>query len=334
MNKSILLFAAVAMLGVGAKGQTVTDVEGNVYNTIIIGNQLWMQENLKTTKYNDGSDIAYPGGNNTSWQNNTSGAYAWYNNDSVTYGNTYGALYKWFTLNAASNGGKNICPSGWHVPTHNEWTTMERAICSSASCITDFPINLTTTGLRGTDEGGKLKETGITHWLSLNTGATNSTGFTALPGGYRLTSGSYSGMQTYGYWWTSTVDNSFYYNAWIRDLYYDFTTIERIAFRKDCGLSVRCICDTLLTTQVDENAMDEMVKIYPNPATNRVEIILNNTNAGLNFELFDLTGTIVKQALLKDPVTSIGCEDLHAGLYIYRITNSAGFNVSGKLAVQ
>ncbi len=93
-------------------------------------------------------------------------------------------------------------------------------------------------------------------------------------------------------------------------------------------------CEELLSDEFNESISSKLLTIAPNPATDHVDITLKNAIAGLNFELFDLTGTIVKQALLKDPVTSIGCEDLHAGLYIYRITNAAGFNVSGKLAVQ
>lgn len=320
MKKLILLIAGLTFLTFNNQAQTVTDIEGNVYNTVMIGTQVWMQENLKTTKYNDGTDIAYPGANNTTWQNNLSGAYAWYNNDSVTYGNTYGALYRWYAISPASNGGRNICPAGWHVPDHSEWTALERAICSSASCTTDFPFNLTTTGNRGTDEGGKLKENGSTHWWSVNLGATNSSGFTALPGGYRLASGSYSGMESAGYWWSSTTDNSFTYNAWLRDLYYGSSTSERITFRKDCGLAVRCVCDSLIT-QINENIMEQNIQIYPNPATDVLTIDCGRSQH-IKIQLTNIMGVVVYQAESINNKHEIDLSALSPGIYIISISGN------------
>jgi uncharacterized protein (TIGR02145 family) len=317
MKRILLLFAGSTLAHFTNLAQTVTDVEGNIYPTVTIGTQVWMAANLKTTKYNDGTDIAYPGANNTSWQNNITGAFAWYNNDSVTYADTYGALYKWYTLNPGSNGGKNVCPYGWHVPTHNEWTTLERAICASASCTTDFPINLTTTGNRGTDEGGKLKESGSTHWAAVNVGATNSSGFTALPGGYRLTSGSYSGYETAGYWWSTTTDNSFTLNAWLRDLSFGLSTIERITFRKDCGLSVRCICDTL-TTQVIENTYEKGINLFPNPIAQQLTIECYN-EAGLQLTLFNGLGACVLTKTLDLGINTIDVNTLPKGLYVTQV---------------
>eukprot|EP00825_Cyclidium_porcatum_P010076 TRINITY_DN15162_c0_g1_i1.p1 TRINITY_DN15162_c0_g1~~TRINITY_DN15162_c0_g1_i1.p1 ORF type:complete len:564 (+),score=55.59 TRINITY_DN15162_c0_g1_i1:400-2091(+) len=135
---------------------TVTDYDGNVYDTIHIGTQIWMKQNLKTTHYKNGTAITYPGANNTAWQNNTNGAYAWYNNNEATYKNTYGALYNWYAVNTGM-----LCPTGWHVPTDAEWTTL-------------------TTYLGGEFIAGtKLKAT--TLWESPHTIATNETGFTAFP---------------------------------------------------------------------------------------------------------------------------------------------------------
>jgi len=97
----------------------VTDIDGNVYRTVQIGNQVWMAENLKTTKYPDGTSISYPGADNTAWQNNTTGAYAWYNND-ISWKDSYGALYNWHAVNSD----KGLCPPGWHVPSDAEWTQL------------------------------------------------------------------------------------------------------------------------------------------------------------------------------------------------------------------
>ena len=136
---------------------TATDIDGNVYHTVTIGTQIWMVENLKTTRYNDGSPIPFVT-DSSSWSNLTTPGYCWYNND-TTNKNTYGALYNWFAVNTGK-----LAPTGWHVPTDDEWTTL-------------------TTYLGGESiAGGKLKETGTTHWRTPNAGATNEIGFTASSG--------------------------------------------------------------------------------------------------------------------------------------------------------
>jgi Fibrobacter succinogenes major domain (Fib_succ_major). len=202
---------------------TVTDIEGNIYNTVTIGTQTWMAENLKTTKYNDGTTI--PNVTDwTAWAALTTPSYCWYNNDATTYKATYGALYNWYTVNSTSNGGKNVCPTSWHVPTDAEWTTL-------------------TTYLGGESvAGGKLKETGTAHyWISPNIGATNETGFTALPGGYRYYSGAYSSIGSYGLWWSSTETSST--SAWGRHMHYAYSDVLRTNFNKPSGFSVRCSRD-------------------------------------------------------------------------------------------
>jgi uncharacterized protein (TIGR02145 family) len=119
---------------------SVKDMDGNTYNTVLIGTQCWMKENLKTTKYRNGAFIEYPGSNNAAWENNTSGAYAWYNNE-TGWKEKYGALYNWFAVDTASNGNKNICPTGWHVPSDAEWTIMEDYLIANG-----YNYNGTTTG--------------------------------------------------------------------------------------------------------------------------------------------------------------------------------------------
>ena len=171
----------------GAPIDPAIDADGNSYGTVTIGNQTWMAENLKTTKYKDGTAIP----NVTvdaAWAALTSGAYCYYkNNVGTDYGATYGALYNWYAVNTG-----NLCPTGWHVPTTAEWTTL-----------TDYLGGLSVAG-------GKLKETGTTHWLTPNTGATNAFGFTALAGGMRYdNNGSFWDLYEYaGYWWSSTASSS------------------------------------------------------------------------------------------------------------------------------
>ena len=197
---------------------TMTDIDGNVYKTITIGTQTWMAENLKTTKYRNG-DLIPNVTDGTAWSALATGAYCWYNND-VANKATYGGLYNWFAVADT----RNIAPTGWHVPTDAEWTTL-------------------TTFLGGESvAGGKLKEAGTSHWSSPNTGATNSSGFTALPGGYRLNNGgSFYDVGTNGNWWSSTAYGAS--NAWNRALNYYFAYAYRYYNNKQYGFSVRCVRD-------------------------------------------------------------------------------------------
>jgi uncharacterized protein (TIGR02145 family) len=157
---------------------TVTDYDGNVYQTVQIGTQIWLKENLKTTHYRDGTAIPNVSDQNQ-WSNLTSGAYCNYNN-STSNSDIYGRLYNWYAVCNSHN----LAPEGWHISTDAEWTTLR-----------DF--------LGGPEvAGGKIKEAGFTHWSSPNTGATNESGFTALGGGYRKYSGEFSGILTYENWYS------------------------------------------------------------------------------------------------------------------------------------
>jgi len=206
----------ITVTGSSGETSTVTDYEGNVYNTIKIGNQWWMAENLTTIRYNDGTAIPLVT-DNSAWATLTTPAYCWYNNDEVTYKNTYGALYNYYTVNIG-----NLCPTGWHVPSDAEWTTL-------------------TTFLGGESvASGKLKETGTTHWLSPNAGATNESRFTALPGGER-DAVSFKSLGYVASFWTST--SAIASTAYFRFLLYDRINIYRDYFAQVAGLSVRCVKD-------------------------------------------------------------------------------------------
>ena len=197
--------------------QTVTDVDGNIYHTVTIGTQVWLVENLKTTKYNNGDPIANVT-DNTAWNGLTTGAYCNYNNDPLN-STTYGYLYNWYAVNDQ----RKIAPTGWHVPSDAEWTTL-------------------TTYLGGESiASGKLKESGLSHWATPNTGATNETGFTALPGGYRDNNGVFYFVGSTGYWWSYTETYVNY--AWYRTMYSYSTTVTRNYCVKTWGNSVRCIKD-------------------------------------------------------------------------------------------
>jgi uncharacterized protein (TIGR02145 family) len=196
----------------------VTDSDGNIYQTVTIGTQVWMKENLKTTKYNDGTSI--PNVNDvTSWSELSTGAYCWYNNDNSNK-STYGALYNWYTVNSGK-----LCPAGWHVPTDSEWTIL--ATYAGGESVA----------------GGKLKETGTTHWITPNYGATNETGFTAVPTGYRAYNGGFGYKTQFGYWWTLTESSST--DVWYQYMGYDNRAVGKLAGSKNYGFSVRCIQNDL-----------------------------------------------------------------------------------------
>jgi uncharacterized protein (TIGR02145 family) len=195
----------------------ISDHDGNLYETVIIGSQLWMSENLKTTHYNNGDPIP-TGLSNDTWYNTTTGAYAVYE-DNPAYGDVYGNLYNWYTV----DDDRGVCPLDWHVPSDEEYTIL-----------TDF--------LGGTSiAGGKMKEAGLSHWNSPNTGATNESGFTGLPAGFRNYDGSYNIMGNYGYFWSSAEFSS--YDAWFRRLGYDNSDVFRYYTTKTYGFSVRCVRD-------------------------------------------------------------------------------------------
>jgi uncharacterized protein (TIGR02145 family) len=197
---------------------TITDIEGNVYHTVTIGTQKWTVENLKTTKYNDGTDI--PHGTPETWPTLTTPAYCWYNDSADVYKETYGALYNWYAVDTASNGNKNICPAGWHVPVNDEWTAL-------------------TTYLGGEDvAGGKLKETGTVHWID-NMYATNEFGFTALPAGARWNYEDFCCLGYSGYWWSTTPYDAD--NGWYREIDASSAYIYINGYDKYKGMSVRCV---------------------------------------------------------------------------------------------
>lgn len=193
----------------------LADIEGNVYNTVTIGTQFWMVENLKTSKYKDGTPIPKVT-DKIAWSNLSTSGVCLYNTDSLSFKSTYGKLYNWYTVATGK-----LCPNGWHIPSDSEWTTL-------------------TNGLGNENyAGGKLKEIGITHWADPNTGATDIAGFTALPGGARNYDGVFRNIGNYGGWWSSLEFGSM--TAWSRSLYYnDIKMISTDDYKKD-GLSVRCL---------------------------------------------------------------------------------------------
>ena len=217
----------------GGETGTVTDIEGNVYKTITIGTQEWMAENLKTTKYNDGTSIPLVTGV-TEWSNLTTPGYCWYDNDETTYKDTYGALYNWYTVNT-----DKLCPSGWHVPTDTEWTELENYLIANGY------------NYDGTTTGNKIgKSLAATSGWNSSSGvgdvgndqsSNNATGFSAFPGGRRYYYGNFGNVGNNGLWWSSSEGSTS--DAYYRNLSYYGYSLGRDNVNKQRGFSVRCLRD-------------------------------------------------------------------------------------------
>ena len=203
-------------------GKNITDIEGNSYKTVYIGTQQWMAENLNTGKYSDGTTIPNVT-DNSQWSNLTTGAWCNYNN-SDSLGKIYGKLYNWYAVSPTTNGNKNVCPSGWHLPTDAEWTVL-----------TDYLGGLSVAG-------GKMKQVGTTNWNSPNTGATNSSLFNVLPSGDRDSSpGLFHNINNLTNFWILLNTNES--NTWFNRLHNDREDVSRNFgdWFKGFGYSIRCL---------------------------------------------------------------------------------------------
>jgi uncharacterized protein (TIGR02145 family) len=195
----------------------LTDIEGNIYNSVRIGDQVWIRENLKTTKYNDNTNIPVVT-NNITWIALSTPACSWYNNSKLYGDQKYGVLYNWFAVNTGK-----LCPAGWHVPNDDEWTTLVEYMGGEYYA------------------GGRLKELGTSHWTDPNLGASDIYGFSALPGGFRtgLNTGSFRAMGYIGRWWVSTESDSVWARG--RTIFFDAVEVVRGMGLKKNGYSVRCV---------------------------------------------------------------------------------------------
>ncbi|MEI6053427.1 MAG: fibrobacter succinogenes major paralogous domain-containing protein [Opitutaceae bacterium] len=210
-------------------GETLTDVDGNVYHTVTIASQTWMTENLRCTHYNDNTPIQVVL-DSASWENCNYGAICWYENDSTNYSGKFGALYNWYAVSRGL-----LAPKGWHVATSNDWLTLENNVSSYISSSKTLSKIL-------------ASQTGWSQ--SLNQGTTgnnssinNSSLFSALPAGVRINYyQSYSKKDSLGAWWTSTLSDTIRFAIGM-SIGYNQTYVDRRAYSKWSGFSVRCVKD-------------------------------------------------------------------------------------------
>jgi uncharacterized protein (TIGR02145 family) len=291
-NATSLILVATAQCG------PVIDVDGNMYHTIVIGTQCWMQQNLQTAHYRNDSAISEIE-DSTTWALNSNPAWCYYNGNAANNA-TYGKLYNWGVVNDP----RGVCPAGWHVPSFAEWNIL---------------INY----LGGTNVAGGPLKSSSSLWLAPNTGANNSSGFTALPGGFRSGNpgdASFSNLGLYGYFWTSTGDpisGSFFCN-----LTYDGSGCfpESTPFAWE-GYSVRCLSDSISTGIPNlRNYINGDIQITPNPANDVLNIITYNSADGI-FSLSDITG----RTIFKLPINGANIQTLYIGnlpIGIYMATYS------------
>ena len=214
---------------------TITDIDNNTYNTVLIGAQCWMKTNLKVTKYNDGTLIG--DSTNSTWGTAMIGAHTGYDVSLVPLSDYVGAsgyLYNWY----AATDSRKLCPAGWHVPTDAEWTILIQAL---------DPSQMVVSGVQSTTAGTAMKSTvtnpSVGSGLGWNPGSpgTNISGFSALPGGYRLSDGSFLNIRDYSYFWSATGTSSNF--AFGRNLLSVNAFVLRISFSKSSGASIRCLRD-------------------------------------------------------------------------------------------
>jgi uncharacterized protein (TIGR02145 family) len=227
-------------------GKIVVDASGNKYETVLIGDQCWFAKNLATTKYRNRKNIpeARTHLHVSDWNDGTP-AYTWvnykdYEEKEKEYVEKYGYLYNWYAVNyhnVVGDSGYNLCPRGWDVPTHEDWTKLERFVCKDLknnNCNDYFSNEEKRKGYYGTNEGNSLKSI---DFIGIEKG-TDDYGFNALPGGLRYSDGAYSPLDFYAAWWSSTGDNE---NAWIRELYDTESEIGRFLVDAGSGYAIRCI---------------------------------------------------------------------------------------------
>ena len=318
--KNLILFIALSYFTnffAQTAGSGMTDIDGNVYATVIIGSQEWVSENLTVSKYNDGTIIPQVT-DPTAWANLTTGAWCYYNNDPAN-GLIYGKLYNYYAVagihdTIASTPNKVLAPIGFHVPTDTNWTDL-----------TDYLGGLLVAG-------GEMKEIGTAHWMSPNTGATNSSGFTGLSDGFRFDYGFFFGVGSYANWWSSTEYTNITTNTtdvWIRHLDHDNSAVTRSAALKAIGFSIRLINDTLFSDSPTniESIEGKTINVYPNPATDHVVIDLGilTTSSNWNYTITNTIGQEIKKGEFTTQQSDINLSDISdEGLYLVKIYDVSG----------
>lgn len=287
----------------GQDCSSVTDIDGNVYPVVTIGTQCWMAENLRTAHYRDGTPIPNVTDNNAWTQLNT-GAWCNYDNDPANDA-TYGKLYNWYAVDDA----RGLCPQGWHVSTDAEWTQLTDHL--GGGSVAGGPMKT----IGNTDAG-----TGL--WRAPNTGATNASGFSGLPGGYRNYNGTFYDLGYYGNWYSAS--SSVGEDVWYRTLYYNYGGISRYANDGERqGFCVRCLRDLSIGMAEEEPTH---FTLAPNPAHSTVTIGFASHAQPRHLILFEATGrTVLEQPVANTtgPIT-LDLTGHESGMYVVQVLFADG----------
>jgi len=306
MKGTIILVLVFTFLMQPSFAQTVTDIDGNSYNTVTIGTQIWMKENLKTTRFNNGdsiSTISLP------IYNDSNAVYQWaYNEDSLNTAE-YGRLYTWFVVVDS----RNVCPAGWHVPADTEWISLANFLGGDSIA------------------GDKMKEAGTMHWSVSSSSVTNSSDFTALPGGQRGNPAGFANLNTFGNFWTSSSWGSLIFpRAYVYHLKSNSSALSQSVAVANCGFSIRCMMN--VATNVNQVLPEENFQIYPNP-TKGIFNILSLKHKAYAISIYTNEGVLVHQLKSTDKLTTLDISPLAKGIYILKI-KSPDFTIDKKIILE
>lgn len=306
MKKIIVLLWGIHFFVIETSAQSVIDIDGNTYNTITLGTQTWMKENLKTTHFNNGDLI---GTTTLATNNDSASVYQWfYNNDTLNL-HTYGRLYTWYVVNDS----RNVCPAGWHVPGELEVTHLANFLGGD------------------TIAGNKMKEAGTIHWSTTNTSVTNSSSFTGLPGGFRGNPSGFININTLGIFWTSTPWGI---NTFPRAKTYQLKSnagamLQSVAVA-NCGLSVRCLKD--ISSNIERSFLEHKILIFPNPAKNILNFSFEETG-NYNTSIYNIKGTLILEKQMTGGTDTFNLNALPKGMYIIKI-ESKGSILERKIMIE
>jgi uncharacterized protein (TIGR02145 family) len=298
LSINTIAFPAIMILypGIIIKAQeTVTDIDSNVYQTVTIGTQIWMKENLKTIHYSNGDAIPNIT-DTTAWTGLTTGAYCNYNNDSTKVA-TYGRLYNWYAV--ADD--RNVCPAGWTVPKDADWTTLINYLGGESVA------------------GGKMKEVGTMHWTYPNTGANNSSVFTGLPAGLRDDLAGFYDIDKGGSFWSANANSSEPSYAYFLLLWFSEVKVQYFSYYKSLGNSVRCLKDS--KTDINNLIKYNEIEISPNPTTGQFTISFGTTPIyEALVEIYNLQGNLILSETFQNAVTaSIDLNAFVKGIYVIKV---------------
>lgn len=309
MKKTILLIFGIVFLLINNQAQTVTDYDGNSYNTVTIGTQIWLKENLNATHYNNGEMLPNVT-NGSEWSSLNSGAYCEYENNS-DYSVIYGKIYNWY----AAVDSRNLCPTSWHVPTNDDWIILTGYLINNGYGFDGLPNNIgksmaATSGWTPSSIAGQVGNDQTSN---------NSSGFTALSGGYRSNYGTFSSVGGYGYWWTSTEFNAGCSYDW-GIAYNSGLVTSYFCSGNPNGFSVRCVSDSTVSHVID-NEFGNYYQIYPNPAKNRIHIDFRESKSA-KIQVFNTVGQCVICMEKISGTNLIDISSLSDGIYLLKLTGN------------